>query len=71
MSKRDHILLIQDMLDSAIRVKDHTHGQNFNDFIKDNKTIDAVVRNFEIIVQRQTEWILILKQYIHKFIRTD
>ncbi len=49
MSKRDHILLIEDMLEAALKIKRYVDGLDFNAFINDDKTIDAVVRNFEII----------------------
>jgi uncharacterized protein with HEPN domain len=49
MSKRDQILLLEDMLDSAIKIKKYTELLDFQGFIKDDKTIDAVVRNLEII----------------------
>lgn len=37
------------MLDSALKIKRYTTNMNFNTFLDDEKTIDAVVRNFEII----------------------
>ena len=37
------------MLQSAKRIKQYTAGLNYDLFLADNKTIDAVVRNFEII----------------------
>jgi uncharacterized protein with HEPN domain len=37
------------MLDSAVKIKKYTNNQDFDGFIDDEKTIDAVVRNFEII----------------------
>ncbi len=49
MSKRDTILLLDDMLQSAQKIKRYTENINFDSFISDDKTIDAVVRNFEII----------------------
>lgn len=49
MSKRDNILLTEDMLESPIKIKDYVNDYTFEEFMKDNKTIDAVVRNFEII----------------------
>jgi len=49
MSKRDLIFLLEDMLESASKIKRYTVKQNFESFINDEKTIDAVVRNFEII----------------------
>jgi uncharacterized protein with HEPN domain len=55
------------MLDSANKIQEYTKDYSFEDFIDDNKTIDAVVRNFEIIVKRLTELTLIFKLKIHKF----
>lgn len=49
MSKRDTILLLDDMLQSAQKIKQYTKGLNYESFLSDDKTIDAVVRNFEII----------------------
>jgi len=49
MSKRDTLLLLDDMLQSAQKIKQYTAGLNYDSFIADNKTVDAVVRNFEII----------------------
>jgi len=49
MSKRDTKLLLEDMLDSALKIKRYTSNLTFDSFIVDEKTIDAVVRNFEII----------------------
>ncbi|MFT6828913.1 MAG: hypothetical protein ACI9Z3_001182 [Roseivirga sp.] len=49
MSKRDNSFLIQDMLESATKILDYTSGLSFEQFEIDNKTIDAVIRNFEII----------------------
>ena len=49
MSKRDTILLLDDMLQSAQKIKTYTMGLDYESFLADDKTIDAVVRNFEII----------------------
>lgn len=49
MSKRDQILLLEDMLESASKIKRYTTNLDFDSFLSDDKTIDAVVRNFEII----------------------
>lgn len=37
------------MRDAAQKILSYTSGMSFDDFISDDKTIDAVVRNFEII----------------------
>ncbi len=49
MSKRDSLLLLQDMLESAQKIKRYTNGSDYEAFLSDNRTSDAVVRNFEII----------------------
>lgn len=49
MSKRENFLLLEDMLDSSLKIKKYTDGLDFDYFLNDEKTIDAVARNFEII----------------------
>lgn len=49
MSKRDPKLLISDILESAHKILEYTSGMNFEEFTRDSKTVDAVIRNFEII----------------------
>ena len=49
MSKRDPKLLIEDILESCQKIMEYTEGMSFIEFVADPKTIDAVVRNFEII----------------------
>ncbi len=49
MSKRDLKLLLEDVLECSQKIKKYTHGYTFDDFLDDYKTIDAFVRNFEII----------------------
>ena len=49
MSKRDIALLIEDILVAGNRILSYTAGMDYDQFIADSKTIDAVVRNFEII----------------------
>lgn len=49
MSKREPKLLVSDILESAHKILTYTEGQSFDDFTKDSKTVDAVIRNFEII----------------------
>jgi uncharacterized protein with HEPN domain len=49
MSKREPKLLVSDILESAHKILDYTAGQSFEDFTTDSKTVDAVIRNFEII----------------------
>ena len=38
MSKRDPVLLVGDILDSAAKILDYTKGLTFEDFTRDSKT---------------------------------
>lgn len=49
MSKRTPRLLLEDIQESAEKILEYTRDLSFEDFSKDNRTIDAVIRNFEII----------------------
>jgi uncharacterized protein with HEPN domain len=49
MSKRDTRLLLEDIIESAQKVLAYTNGMSFSEFIADDKTVDPVIRNFEII----------------------
>ncbi len=49
MSKRNSLLLVEDMLIAGRKIQKYVSGMTFDDFIADDRTIDAVVRNFEII----------------------
>lgn len=49
MSRREIQLLLEDILEAAQKILSYTSGMSFDEFINDNKTVDAVVRNFEII----------------------
>ncbi|GAB6134990.1 DUF86 domain-containing protein [Thermococcus prieurii] len=37
------------MLEAISRIEEYTEGYDFEDFINDRKTVDAVLRNLEII----------------------
>lgn len=41
--------MIDDILESCDKILQYTSNMSFNDFSRDAKTIDAVIRNFEII----------------------
>jgi uncharacterized protein with HEPN domain len=49
MSKRTPRLLLEDILESCERILEYTNGISFEEFASDNRTVDAVIRNFEII----------------------
>ncbi len=49
MSKREWKLFVEDILESIELIEKYVENMEFDDFVKDRKTIDAVVRNFTII----------------------
>ena len=49
MSKRSVELLIGDILESGQKILEYTSGMTLEQFTADSKTVDAVIRNFEII----------------------
>jgi uncharacterized protein with HEPN domain len=49
MSEREIKNLLEDIFDAANKIINYTKGMSYDDFIEDDKTVDAVVRNFEII----------------------
>jgi uncharacterized protein with HEPN domain len=49
MSKREEALLLQDILTAGNKILLFTQGIFFDEFMLDEKTKDASVRNFEII----------------------
>jgi uncharacterized protein with HEPN domain len=49
MPKRDPDLLLQDMVEAARKIGLYTTGLDRSVFLRDEKTIDAVVRNLEVI----------------------
>jgi uncharacterized protein with HEPN domain len=49
MSKRDFRLYFEDILESTKKIEGYIANLTYDDFVKDNKTIDAVVRNLETI----------------------
>jgi uncharacterized protein with HEPN domain len=49
MSKRHPKLYLEDIITSISNIEEYTEGLSFKGFSNDKKTIDAVVRNLEII----------------------
>jgi len=47
--KRDYRLYIDDLLEAIEKIEKYVKGLSFDEFRQDGKTIDAVIRNFEII----------------------
>ena len=48
MSKRETLLLLEDIIESIQKIKKYIAGLSKDDFLNDDKTVDAI-RNFEII----------------------
>jgi len=46
---RDFRIYLHDILESIEKIQEYTEGMTFSDFFSDSKTVDAVVRNFEIM----------------------
>ena len=42
-------MYLQDILVAMTRIAEYLEGYDFDQFKKDYKTVDAVIRNFEII----------------------
>ena len=49
MSERNWKLFVEDILESVELIESYIANMEFEDFKNDRKTIDAVVRNFEVI----------------------
>ncbi len=49
MSKREDILLKDDIVSSLKAILTYTKGMKYEDFLESQITIDAVLRNFEVI----------------------
>jgi len=49
MASRTTDLLLKDIVHSADKILMYTRGMNYYDFSTDDKTVDAVVRNIEIM----------------------
>jgi uncharacterized protein with HEPN domain len=47
--KRDSRLYLDDILDAVEKIENYVEGLTFEQFSEDSKTVDAIVRNFEII----------------------
>lgn len=46
---RDHITYLEDMERAMEKISEYIRGYDRGAFLKDTKTMDAVVRNFEVI----------------------
>ncbi len=49
MSKREAKLYIEDIKSSIEKIESYVKGLNFDEFVRDNMAVDAVVRNLTVI----------------------
>ncbi|MHA1410661.1 MAG: HepT-like ribonuclease domain-containing protein [Candidatus Odinarchaeia archaeon] len=49
MPKRDDLVLLEDIREAINRIEEYVADYNYNQFLSDYKTQDAVVRNLEVI----------------------
>ena len=47
--KRDFKIYVQDILEAIRRIDEYLEGLTCEEFTKDNKTADAIIRNFAVI----------------------
>ena len=47
--RRDYKVYLEDILEAISKIRKYTAGFSQDDFFKDEKTIDAVIRNLEIV----------------------
>ena len=48
-------MYLEDMNIAMERIAEYIHGYTFIKFKQDYKTVDAVIRNFEIIIERKRD----------------
>ena len=49
MPKRDDDLLVSDMVECCRKILNYVANMNFDAFVEDDRTVDAVIRNFEVL----------------------
>lgn len=54
MSRRDPVIALDDMHEAILTIESYVRGYTFEEYQKDQKTRDAVVRNFEILGEAAT-----------------
>lgn len=46
---RSFRLFLEDMSLAMAKIEEYTRGQSYYEFLNDSRTVDAVIRNFEVI----------------------
>ena len=47
--KRNYILYLQDISDKIEKITSYIDGMSYDDFVKDDKTVSACIREIEVI----------------------
>jgi len=69
--RRNYKLFIKDVLDSMKKIEDFIGDMSFEEFIKDEKTKSAVVREIEVIGEAVKNLPLAIREkYNHFFLAT-
>ena len=53
MSEREWFLFCEDIIESIGLIEEYTKGMGLEEFAEDRKTIDAVVRNMQILTGKE------------------
>lgn len=56
-SERNYLMYLEDMHEAMSRIEEYIEGYSFINFKKDYKTVDAVIRNFEIMEKPQKTYL--------------
>ncbi len=65
---RAYLMYLEDIQIAMNRIAEYINGLNFPDFKRDYKTVDAVIRNFEVIGEASKNLPNKLKENILKFL---
>ncbi len=49
MSERDQKLFLEDILEAIERIEEYTDSMDYENFLEDRKTVDAILKNLENI----------------------
>lgn len=66
MSERHWRLFLEDILECIRKIQEYAANMEFEDFLKDTKTQDAVVRNLEIIGEASKHIPAVIKGKYHE-----
>jgi len=59
---RTYIMFLEDILSAMNRITEYIGGYDFDNFKRDYKTVDAVIRNFEVLGEASKNIPLEIKQ---------